>query len=172
MIQTLNIEIEKAIRLIFERSPVANDNTRKPVLFHDIRVGTYLYENNYSRDIVLAGFLHDALEFMGVKGDEIKNEFGENVLKLVLANSKDESIDKTQRNEELIKRCVAAGQDALIVKVADTIDSFKYYTSVNNDNQLQNYCLVITDLVFKYLPSDFNDKIFGELKLWQSKFTK
>ena len=69
MIQTLNIEIEKAIRLIFERSPVANDNTRKPVLFHDIRVGTYLYENNYSRDIVLAGFLHDALEFMGVKGD-------------------------------------------------------------------------------------------------------
>lgn len=89
-----------------------------------------------------------------------------------MANSKDESIDKTQRNEELIKRCVAAGQDALIVKVADTIDSFKYYTSVNNDNQLQNYCLVITDLVFKYLPSDFNDKIFGELKLWQSKFTK
>jgi hypothetical protein len=43
MTKSLNIEFEKAVRLLAEAFPVSDENTRKPVLFHDIRVGVYLY---------------------------------------------------------------------------------------------------------------------------------
>jgi GTP pyrophosphokinase len=169
MDKTLDIEFEKAVRLLSEKFPISDENTRKPVLFHDIRVGVYLYENNYSRNIVLAGLLHDAIEFSEIKSETISAEFGEEVLRLIKASTKDESIEKEKRNRELIERCIANGQDALIIKVADTIDSFKFYTKINNQDQLQNYCAKIADLIFELKPVEFNDKIFAELKTWQEK---
>ncbi len=170
MEKNLDIEIEKAIRLLSENFPISDENTRKPVLFHDIRVGVYLYENNYSRDIILAGFLHDAIEFSEIKTETITAEFGEEVLRLIKASTKDDSItDKTEKNRELIARCVANGEDALIVKAADTIDSFKFYTKINNQDQLQNYCVKIANLISELKPSEFNDKIFDELNIWQRK---
>lgn len=123
MIKTLNLELEKAIRLLTKFAPVSDEKSRKPILPHDVRVGIYLYENGYLREIILAGILHDTIEFTGISNEMLKKEFGDEVLRLVLASTKDDSItDKFARTDELIKRCVANGQDALIVKTADTID--------------------------------------------------
>lgn len=169
MHKTLDIEIEKAIRLISKYFPISDENTRKPVLFHDIRVGTYLYEKNYSLDIILAGFLHDTIEFSKIDQEMLTNEFGKNIVKIVLACTKNRTLEKDQINEELIKRCAENGKDALIVKTADTIDSFKYYSKVNNIDQLQNHCIITANLIFKYLPKDFNDPIFEDLRKWQEK---
>lgn len=172
MTKSLNVEFEKAVRLLAEHMPVSDENTRKPVLFHDIRVGVYLYENNYNDNVVLAGVLHDALEFSDITEQVLRDEFGDNVTELVKANSKNRSItDPYQRNDELIKRCATSGRDALIVKTADIIDSFKYYESVNNQDELKNYCLKNADAIFKYKPADWKDKIFDELKNWQNKFS-
>ena len=171
MDKTLNIEFENAVRLLVEYLPISDETSRKPILFHDIRVGVYLYEGGYSRDIVLAGLLHDLFENSNFDKELLKKEFGENVVRLVMASSKDESIEKPQRNEEMIKRCVIEGQDALIVKVADTLDSFKYYSRVDNQDQLQNHCVKVTELIFKYKPADYTDKIFDELREWQVKFS-
>lgn len=170
MDQILNVEFEKAVRLLVEHLPISDTTTRKPIIAHDIRVGVYLYEKGYSHDIVLAGLLHDLFENSTYNPEALKQEFGDNVVRLVQANSKDESVGKGERNEEMIERCVENGQDALIVKVADTIDSFNYYSRVNNQEQLQNHCLKIADLIFKYKPADWDDKIFAELKERQSKF--
>lgn len=171
MDKMLNIEFEKGVRLLAEHLPISDETSRKPVLFHDIRVGVYLYENGYSRDIVLAGLLHDLFENSNFEKKLLGKEFGENVVRLIIASTKDESIEKSQRNEEMIKRCVAEGQDALIVKVADTLDSFKYYSQIDNQDQLQNHCLKIATLIFKYKPNDFKDKIFDELREWHNKFS-
>ncbi len=54
---------EKAVHLLAKHRPFSDENSRKPALFHDIRVGVYLYEEKYSQDIVLAGLLHDAIEW-------------------------------------------------------------------------------------------------------------
>lgn len=170
MDKMLNIEFEKAVRLLSEYMPISDEATRKPVLFHDIRVGVYLYEGGYSRDIVLAGLLHDLFENTDYDPGKLKAEFGDNVFKLVMASTKNEAIDKPQRNEEMIKRCAAEGQDALIVKVADTLDSFKYYSAVGNQEQLQNHCVKVADLIFKYKPKEFDDNIFDELKDWRDRF--
>ncbi|MFA6159590.1 MAG: HD domain-containing protein [Parcubacteria group bacterium] len=162
---SIDIEFEKAVRILAKYLPMSEENSRKPILFHDIRVGVYLYENNYSREIILAGVLHDALEFSEITQDLFKKEFGEEVLKLIKANSKDRTIkDSDERIEELIKRCAETGEEALIVKTADTLDSFKHYTATKNQSELE-YCRKTISAIFKYKPESFKDPIFEKLKL-------
>jgi len=95
-----------------------------------------------------------------------------NIAKILTRNKspKDDSIkDKHEKIAELIKRCVDNGQDALIIKTADILDSFKWYSSQSNEDQLK-YCMRNANAIFKYKPDIFNDKIFEELKTWQEKF--
>ncbi|HRY82255.1 MAG TPA: HD domain-containing protein [Candidatus Moranbacteria bacterium] len=166
---SLDIELEKAVRILAKYLLPSKENSRKPILMHDLRVGMHLYENNYSHDIILAGVLHDALEFSEITEQMISEEFGENVLRLVKANSKDRSIENSdERIEELIKRCAQTGEDALIVKVADTLDSFKYYTKTNNQSELE-YCRKTTGAIFKYKSEDYKDPIFEKLEEWINK---
>lgn len=166
---SLNIEFEKAIRLLSKYMPVADETTRKPVLFHGLRVGIYLYERNYSEDIILAGVLHDILEDTEITQEELRAEFGDTVTKLVQASTKDDSVAKEEKTEELIKRCVSNGQDALIVKAGDILDSFKWYNSQNNKGEIE-YCMKNANAIFTHKPTDFNDPIFTELETWQRKF--
>lgn len=167
MIQPLNIEFERAVRLLCEHLPVSNEDIRKPILFHDIRVGVYLYEHGYSRDVVLAGVLHDILEFTTVSPQVLQKEFGDRVAELVMANTKDDSIkDPEKKTVELITRCITHGQDALIVKAADILDSFTYYTATRNEDQLR-YCARNAEAIFKYKLTDFTDPIFDELQRWR-----
>lgn len=98
----LAVEFERAVRFLADRISVADESSRKPVLFHNIRVGTYLYEKGYPRDTVIAGVLHDAIEFAGVTKEELVNKFGEAITQLVLASTKDDSIeDKAEKTESL-----------------------------------------------------------------------
>lgn len=171
MSKSLNIKFEKAVRILSEYMPESDENSRKPVMFHDIRVGVYLYENGYSEDVVLAGVLHDAIEWSGADEQLLRGEFGDNVVRLIFASTKDDTIvDKVKKTNELIQRCVQNGQDALIVKTADIIDSFKWYASQNNEDELKNHCVKNANAIFKFKPEDFDDKIFNELKSWQERF--
>jgi (p)ppGpp synthase/HD superfamily hydrolase len=169
---SLGIEFERAVRLLATHMPLSHEGSRKPILFHDIRVGVYLYEHSYTQDIVVAGVLHDAIEWTSITEQKLRKEFDENVVRLVLANTKDDSItDKNEKTIELIKRCVQNGQDALIVKTADIIDSFKWYSGQENQDELR-YCLRNANAIFQFKPSNFDDKIFDELKTWQEKFSR
>jgi len=170
MTKSLNIKFENGVRFLVQQFPPSDESSRKPVLFHDIRVGVYLYNHDYSEDIVLAGLLHDAIEWASATEDIIKDEFGENVSRLVLANTKDDTIeDKNGKIAELIQRCVKNGQDALIIKTADILDSFKWYASQNSIDQLK-YCMRNANAIFKYKENYFVDPIFNELATWKQKF--
>ncbi len=63
MTNSLSLKFEKAIRLIAKHFPISVETSRKPRVFHVIRVGVYLYDHNYSEDIVLGGLLHDTIEW-------------------------------------------------------------------------------------------------------------
>ena len=158
----INIDFEKGVRLLSRVMPQA-ETMRKPTLFHSIRVGVYLYQNGYDRDVILAGLLHDALEFTDIPESTLRAEFGDAVTNMVLACSKDESIEDAQeRTDQLIGRCVAAGEPALIVKTADILDSFTYYTVTNNQEQLV-YCKRNKEAIVRLKPVTFTDKIFTSL---------
>jgi len=167
---SLHVKFEQAVRMLAEALPVSAPDSRKPVLFHDIRVGVHLYERGYPDQVVLAGVLHDALEFSSLTEEVLRKEFGDEVVRIVRANTKDDSIaDKEEKIRELIQRCAKAGEDALIVKAADIIDSFTHYSQTDNEGELK-YCMRNANAIFTYKPAEYKDTIFDELKTWQGKF--
>lgn len=170
MSKAFHIKFEKAIHFLVKHMPPSHKNTRKPVLFHDIRVGVSLYNRGYKKNIIIAGLLHDTLEWTKVTKKVLKKEFGSAVTKLVQANTKDDSITgKNEKTDELIKRCVKNGQNALIIKTADILDSFQWYTSQNNTAEIQ-YCMRNANAIFKFKPDSFKDIIFKELQKWKNTF--
>lgn len=63
------------------------------------------------------------------------------MLPVVEASAKDCSIiDPIERTNDLVRRCADAGRGALIVKSADTLDSFAWYTNTNDKNEIER-CL-------------------------------
>jgi (p)ppGpp synthase/HD superfamily hydrolase len=168
-VNEFDLEFEKAIRFLVKHTPMAVEGVKKAMVPHDIRVGVYLFNNNYSKDIVLAGILHDTIEFTDVNKELLVENFGEKVTKIIVANSKDRSIkDSDKRIEELVKRCCEDSYEALIVKIADTIDSFNHYTKTDNKNEI-DYCIKNAQAVLKYKPESFNDDILEELESWLNK---
>jgi len=161
----LGFECEKAMRFLAEH--MVDDGWTKPVLFHSVRVGTHLFEKGYERDVVIAGFLHDTLEDgPDVTEQLLTEEFGPEVTRLVMANTKDEKIrDKAQKKKELIIRCISEGKKAAIVKAADILDNFYYYESIGNTKEVEGHCKKHAHLLIDNLPEDWQDYIFDDLTI-------
>lgn len=139
------------------------EDLSKPVLFHSIRVGTYLYFHRYETDLVITGYLHDLIEDTPQTQQTISENFGQNVGILVAANSKNASIKESiERNEELIKRCVEHSEQAAIIKAADIIDNYHYYKSLAQDKGIL-YCQNNVKFFQKYIKPTYTDRIFSEL---------
>lgn len=165
--QSIDRLFETAIRLLVQYAPVSDENSRKPLIPHDIRVGVYLYEHGYSEDIIVAGVLHDTLEFTSITEEMLREQFGDYVAEIVRACTKNRTIENSkEREQDLVQRCIDIGLDALIVKAADTLDSFKYYTKVKSEKGL-DYSRNNATYIFALKPNDWNDPIFDELKKFQ-----
>ncbi len=170
MITQFHLEFEKGVRFLATHFPISKPDSRKPVFFHSLRVGVWLYEHNYSPDVVLGGLLHDALEWSDSLEQALRKEFGDSVTNIVVANTKDRAIeDSTERIRDLARRCMECGQDALIVEAADTIDSFRHYSKTLNENEIQ-YGVRKATAMFEYKPKEWNDPIFDELKQWHNRY--
>jgi (p)ppGpp synthase/HD superfamily hydrolase len=121
-----NLEFDKAIRFVAVALETTGRNP-KPVVLHSVRTGLYLREQGYSKEIVLAGFLHDVLEDSATKPADIRATFGETVCALVEAVSYNESFkDREKAFQDVLARMIAAGPAALIVSAADGIDNLPY----------------------------------------------
>lgn len=102
----------------------------------------------------------------------LRNEFGDANTDIVVACTKDDSIkDPVEKIEKIIRKCVSTGKDALIVKAADVLDSFHWYTGTQNENELL-YCKRSADAIIKFKPKEFHDHIFDELEKWRQKMNK
>ena len=140
-----------------------NFGKNRPLLPHLLRIGRYLHENGYSEDIVNAGLLHDSLEWTGISEERIREEFSARVLDIVRANTKDRSIeDPIERRRDYVLRCADVGIDALIVKAADALDSFSYYSEAGNEKEIER-SMNIASLILKHVDAD-QDDIFLKLR--------
>lgn len=159
----LAAQIEKAVKFLCDHMPVGEER-KKPLLMHALRVGMYLYDRDYSEDIVLGGFLHDVLEWTGGSEDQLREIFGQRVCDIVKANTKDRDIeDPAERRREYIARCFAVGEDAVIVKAADTLDSYRFYQAIDDAQEVER-CVDIAHVILENLPTDFRDPIFESLR--------
>ena len=154
---------KKAIEFMYRW--ISDDHTRKkPIIPHALRVGKYLYENNYSDDVINAGLLHDILEWSDCPGEDVVRKFGQHVFDIVSANTKDRSIDDpTKRRKEYIMRCVGVGEDALIVKAADVLDSYAYYIAVKDTDEVKR-SVDKAKLILNYRLDTMRDPIFIKLE--------
>lgn len=150
------VKFKDAIEFL-ENSNISSPN--KPVIPHAKRVGEILYGKGFSNDVVIAGLLHDILEWSSTTETEIEKKFGKRVLELVKANTKDRNIqNKLGRRQDQIKRCIGVGNDALAIKIADNCDSFGYYLKVKNEHNLQR-CREWSSLLIEHLTPEL-EKIF------------
>ncbi len=142
---------------IFPEEPM-----KKPTLYHVTRVATLLWNLDYSEDIQIAGLLHDALEDTTMTEDFILHNFGQHILDIVKANTKNESLPKIEALEDIVSRCEKVGLDAMIVKVADIYDNFCFYTKMNNIPEIER-CQILMGFVVKYKHDDWQTKIFEKI---------
>jgi len=84
-------EFETAIVFLIQKIKEHCYN-EKPLILHSIKVGLKLMKQRESKEVIIAGFLHDLIEDTDCKIEEIKEEFGEKVATLVEACTFDRNI--------------------------------------------------------------------------------
>jgi guanosine-3',5'-bis(diphosphate) 3'-pyrophosphohydrolase len=117
--------ILKALRFAAEKH---SDQRRKdakssPYINHPIQVAETLWTIGGVRDVtlLLAAILHDTIEDTGTRPDEIRAEFGEAVLALVLEVTDDKSLPKQVRKQLQVETAPHKTQNAKLLKLADKI---------------------------------------------------
>ncbi|MDP3955753.1 MAG: HD domain-containing protein [bacterium] len=158
-----DLQIEVATRLLVKYIP--EESTRKKhIIPHALRVFFSLKRLGYSQDVQLAGLLHDIIEWSDVSPDKIKDEFGERVLEIVRANTKDVAIENSsERRLDTVARCAQIGLDGLAVKAADILDSYAHYTQREDEAELAR-CIDLGVMVLSHITNNERDGIFLELQ--------
>jgi hypothetical protein len=93
-----------------------------PFIDHPIAVAELLAEQDYPEDVLAAALLHDVLEHTDFEPAELAGRFGEEVARLAMALTEDETIESyEERKEEHRARVAGAGPEARAVFGADKI---------------------------------------------------
>ena len=79
------------------------------------------------RDVILltAAILHDTIEDTDATADEIKSQFGEEVLSLVLEVTDDKSLPKQTRKQLQVEHAPHKSEKAKLLKIADKINNIR-----------------------------------------------
>jgi len=101
-----------------------------PYITHPMEVMQILMsESSYSNDVIIAGILHDTLEDTKTSPSEILNLFGEEVLKLVVAESEDKSKTWKERKQATIDSLADASWRVKLVCLADKLSNLRSMSS-------------------------------------------
>jgi len=132
--------VKKAFAFV-ERAHLGHERlSGEPYLGHLSETAQILAELGASGTTIVAGLLHDTIEDVGVKRDEIVAEFGEEIAFLVdgvtkLGHLKYRGINR--HNESLRKLFVAMSEDirVLLIKLADRLHNMRTLSHVPKDKQ-------------------------------------
>ena len=117
----------KALRFAAEKH---SDQRRKnakasPYINHPIQVAEILWRVADVRDetLLIAAILHDTIEDTDAKPEDIRAEFGEEVLALVLEVTDDKSLPKATRKQLQVEHAPHKSRGAKLLKIADKISN-------------------------------------------------
>jgi guanosine-3',5'-bis(diphosphate) 3'-pyrophosphohydrolase len=117
--------ILKAMRFAAEKhiNQRRKDSKQSPYINHPIQVAEILWTIGEVRDLdlLVASILHDTIEDTATNPEEIKVEFGEAVLALVLEVTDDKSLPKQVRKQLQMETAPHKTQSARLLKLADKI---------------------------------------------------
>jgi guanosine-3',5'-bis(diphosphate) 3'-pyrophosphohydrolase len=117
--------ILRAMRFSAEkhRDQRRKDSKSSPYINHPIQVAETLWTVGDVHDITLlvASILHDTIEDTDTKPDEIRAEFGEDVLALVLEVTDDKSLPDQVRKQRQVESAPHKTHKAKLLKLTDKI---------------------------------------------------
>lgn len=132
---------EAALKFLALRFP---ESEKKAAFFHSIRVAVLLWELWYEEELQIAWLFHDSLEDTDISEIEIEKLFGTKVKTIVKANTKNIDLEKSARGRDIIQRCIDTWEDAIIVKICDIYDNFRYYIKIQNISEIERCKLLIS----------------------------
>ena len=148
-------------------------NSGEPYFNHLFATARNIAELGMGANTIAAGFLHDTIEDTKMTPEDIKKEFGEEILFLVEGVTKLGAIryqGSSQYNESLRKLFVAMSQDirVLIIKLCDRLHNMQTLELVPKEKQvriaketLEIYAPIAYRLGIKKLQKDLEDLAFA-----------
>jgi len=121
--QYLSPKILKALEFasIAHRGQLRKFPANVPYISHLAAVSVILLNAKFGEDVVVAGLLHDLIEDTRVTPKDIQKNFGEYVLRLVLAVTENKSLPWAERKEKYLKQIEIAPLEAKAISAADLL---------------------------------------------------
>ena len=103
------------------------DSEASPYINHPIQVTEVLWRVGGVREIttLVAAVLHDTVEDTGTKPEEIREQFGEEVLALVMEVTDDKSLPKAERKRLQVVNAPHKSRAARQIKLADKANNVR-----------------------------------------------
>ncbi|MDH3382111.1 MAG: HD domain-containing protein, partial [Flavobacteriaceae bacterium] len=146
--QTLSDKDKKAIRKAFDYAVEAHSNQRRktgePYIYHPIAVAKIVaYEIGLGATSIIAALLHDVVEDTKYTLDDIQENFGETVAKIVDGLTKisnlNQDIDTSIQAENFRKMLLTLNEDVrvILIKIADRYHNMLTMDAMAPDKQLK-----------------------------------
>ncbi|MDO9261439.1 MAG: RelA/SpoT family protein [Flavobacteriaceae bacterium] len=157
--QTLSDKDKKAIRKAFDFAVEAHSNQRRktgePYIYHPIAVAKIVaYEIGLGAVSIIAALLHDVVEDTKYTIDDIQQNFGETIAKIVDGLTKisnlNQDIDTSVQAENFRKMLLTLNEDVrvILIKIADRYHNMLTMDAMVADKQLK----IASETLYIYAP--------------------
>lgn len=97
----------------------------KPYIVHPFSVATELAKNGADDDLICAGLLHDTIEDGGVMPEELRREFGDEVLRLVLFDTENKDLSWKERKDATLHALENCDRKCAMLICADKLSNIR-----------------------------------------------
>lgn len=121
---------------------------------HLINVVNVLLRNNIlpnsekNIDLWISAWLHDILEDTATSGQELADEFGDNISETVWALSDEGNGGRNEKKQKMYQKLVL-NQDGIIIKLADRIANLEFSIINGSKDKIEMYLLENKELKFR-----------------------
>lgn len=96
---------------------------KKPYIVHPFSVAMELAKNGADSDLICAGLLHDTIEDANITPEELRQEFGEEVLRLVLFDTENKELSWKERKSETLHNLEKCDRKCAMLICADKLSN-------------------------------------------------
>jgi (p)ppGpp synthase/HD superfamily hydrolase len=137
---------------------------------HPIAVSQLLADDGQPAIVVVAGLLHDVLEDTDVTPGELRERFGQDVVRLVEALTHDATIAKYgERKAALRRQILDAGHEAAIVSLADKTAKLQSTRVRPKRRQMAHYAATLAGIEARYGHSRLSERLCEQLQRWPDR---
>lgn len=119
------IGIKKAIRFAVKaHGEQMRKGTDFPYIEHPLHVGILLSKVGMRDEVVIAGILHDTLEDTDTTEDDLRSEFGEEILRMIKSESEpDRTLPWNERKNHTVEHLRGAPGDVRMIALCDKLSN-------------------------------------------------